>query len=251
MTLQIDKAAVARAFGRAASQYDRHAELQRLSGDALLALAPDQTGTLVLDAGCGTGWYSRAWRTRGKQVTALDLSPQMLQQARQNDAAQHYLAGDIDRLPLNNGCFDLVWSNLVVQWSSDLRAALHQFTRVLRPDGCLMFSTLSAGSLQEVHHAWSYLDQQQHANHFLSEQDIALACAEQRLQCESQIITLHFPDALSAMRSLKGIGATHLHTGREGSALTRQRLAQLEAHWPRDRHGYRLSYHLMYGVSQK
>jgi len=62
-------------------------------------------------------------------------------------------------------------------------------------------------------------------------------------------VTLHFPDALSAMRSLKGIGATHLHQGRDGQVLTRQRLNQLEAHWPRDRHGYRLSYHLIYGVT--
>ncbi|HAH14364.1 malonyl-ACP O-methyltransferase BioC, partial [Pantoea agglomerans] len=37
MTLRVDKQAVARAFGRAASHYDAHAALQRLSGDALLA----------------------------------------------------------------------------------------------------------------------------------------------------------------------------------------------------------------------
>ena len=91
MTLRVDKQAVARAFGRAASHYDAHAALQRLSGDALLAQAPAQSGLQLLDAGCGTGWYSRLWRERGKQVTALDLSPQMLQQARDNDAAR---AGD-------------------------------------------------------------------------------------------------------------------------------------------------------------
>jgi SAM-dependent methyltransferase len=31
--------------------------------------------------------------------------------------------------------FDLVWSNLAVQWSDDLSQALSQFRRVLRPDG--------------------------------------------------------------------------------------------------------------------
>ena len=249
MTLQVDKRAVARAFGRAAGHYDAHAALQRLSGDALLARAPAHSGPQLLDAGCGTGWYSKQWRARGKQVTALDLSPQMLQQARANDAAQHYLAGDIDALPLADAGFDLVWSNLAVQWSDDLSQALSQFRRVLRPDGTLLFSTLSAGSLQEVHQAWSYLDEHPHANRFLSEQQIASDCAAHRLSCESALITLHFPDALSAMRSLKGIGATHLHQGRDGPLLTRQRLAQLEAHWPRDRHGFRLSYHLIYGVS--
>ena len=250
MTLQVNKRAIARAFGRAAAHYDSHAELQRLSGDALLALAPSQSGNAVLDAGCGTGWYSRVWQQRGKQVTALDLSPQMLQQARQNKAAHHYLAGDIDALPLSDACVDVVWSNLVVQWSDNLRAALHQFTRVLRPQGCLLFSTLSAGSLHEVHQAWSALDNHSHANRFLPEEEIATACAAYHLQCHSQVITLHFPDAISAMRSLKGIGATHLHSGRESRLLTRQRLAQLERCWPRDAQGFRLSYHLMYGVTQ-
>ncbi|MGK3140701.1 malonyl-ACP O-methyltransferase BioC [Pantoea sp. C2G6] len=250
MTLPVDKRAVARAFGRAAGHYDAHAALQRLSGDALLAHAPAQSGPSLLDAGCGTGWYSRLWRERGKQVTALDLSPQMLQQARENHAAQHYLAGDIDALPLADNSMDLVWSNLAVQWSDDLDRALSQFRRVLRPGGTLLFSTLGDGSLQEVHEAWSHLDALPHANRFLSQPQIASACHNQQLSCTSEVVTLHFPDALSAMRSLKGIGATHLHHGRDGRVLTRQRLTALEAHWPRDRHGFRLSYHLIYGVSR-
>ncbi|WP_432368643.1 malonyl-ACP O-methyltransferase BioC [Pantoea allii] len=250
MTLQVDKRAVARAFGRAASQYDHHAELQRLSGDALLVWAPARTGLQVLDAGCGTGWYSRIWHERGKQVTALDLSAQMLHQARQNGVAHHYLAGDIDALPLANQCVDLVWSNLVVQWSEDLQGALTQFNRVLKPGGCLLFSTLSAGSLHEVHQAWSHLDGSLHANRFLPAQEIAAACEAQHLHCHAQTFILHFPDALSAMRSLKGIGATHLHSGRSACLLTRQRLAQLEAHWPRDEQGFRLSYHVMFGVTK-
>ncbi len=57
MTLQVNKQAVAKAFGRAAQHYEQHAELQRQSGDALLALAPAGFGPHLLDAGCGTGWY--------------------------------------------------------------------------------------------------------------------------------------------------------------------------------------------------
>ena len=43
-----------------------------------------------------------------------------------------------------------------------------------------------------------------------------------------QTITLNFSDAFSAMRSLKGIGATHLHAGRERKPLTRGQLQRLE-----------------------
>ncbi|WP_157826008.1 methyltransferase domain-containing protein, partial [Xanthomonas citri] len=96
----VNKQAIAAAFGRAAAHYEQHADLQRQSADALLAMLPQRKYTHVLDAGCGPGWMSRHWRERHAQVTALDLSPPMLVQARQKDAADHYLAGDIESLPL-------------------------------------------------------------------------------------------------------------------------------------------------------
>uniref|UniRef100_UPI00289C575F malonyl-ACP O-methyltransferase BioC n=2 Tax=Pantoea sp. TaxID=69393 RepID=UPI00289C575F len=209
---------------------------------------PANPGPQLLDAGCGTGWFSRYWRQRGLQVTALDLSAAMLQQARQQQAADRYISGDIDALPIASASMDLVWSNLAVQWSDDLRAALRQFARVTRPGGCVLFSTLTAGSLQEVHDAWRNLDARPHANRFLSAAQIRAACDDLAVELRQQTLTLHFPDALSAMRSLKGIGATHLHQGRDGAMLTRQRLALLEQHWPRDAQGCRLTYQLMYGV---
>jgi malonyl-CoA O-methyltransferase len=251
MTLQVNKQAVANAFGRAAAHYEQHAQLQRLSGDALLALAPAGFGPHLLDAGCGTGWYSRYWRDRGRTLTALDLSPNMLQTARDQQSAQHYLLGDIDAVPLPDASVDGVWSNLAVQWSSDLHTALLQFLRVTRPGGTVLFSTLLDGSLHEVHHAWAKLDGRQHANRFLSAAQFDTATATLPIAKQQQVITLHFPSALSAMRSLKGIGATHLHDGRGASVLTRAQLAQLEQHWPQDEAGYRLSYHLMYGVLSK
>lgn len=88
----VNKQAIAAAFGRAAAHYEQHADLQRQSADALLAMLPQRKYTHVLDAGCGPGWMSRHWRERHAQVTALDLSPPMLVQARQKDAADHYLA---------------------------------------------------------------------------------------------------------------------------------------------------------------
>lgn len=248
MTLHINKQAIARAFGRAAQHYEQHAALQRLSGDALLALAPAGFGPHLLDAGCGTGWYSRYWRDRGRTLTALDLSPTMLDSAARQHSAHHYVQGDIDALPLPDACVDGVWSNLAVQWSSDLRTALQQFLRVTRPGGSVLFSTLLAGSLDEVHQAWAQLDGRQHANRFLSAAHIAAATEGLALHSTQQIITLHFPSALSAMRSLKGIGATHLHEGRQSGLLTRSQLARLEQCWSQDEAGYRLSYHLMYGV---
>ena len=120
MTSPVNKTAVAAAFGRAAAHYDRHAAFQRESGERLLRLLDKTSFAQVLDAGCGTGYFSRYWQQQGCCVTALDLSDAMLSAAEANQAAQRYLQGDIENLPLAAESVDLAWSNLAVQWCSDL-----------------------------------------------------------------------------------------------------------------------------------
>lgn len=146
----VNKQAVASAFSRAAGSYDAAAALQRDVGERLLGMGSSHPGEQLLDAGCGTGYFSRMWRERGKRVTALDLAPGMLDVARQRQAAHHYLLGDIEQVPLPDAAMDICFSSLVVQWCSDLPAALAELYRVTRPGGVILFSTLAAGSLQEL-----------------------------------------------------------------------------------------------------
>lgn len=248
MTQTVNKAAVARAFGRAAQSYNQHAELQRLCGEELYSLARHPQQKRVLDAGCGPGWFSARWRSAGNHVTALDLSAEMLNQARLEDTADDYRQGDIEALPFADAAFDICWSNLAVQWCSDLRLALGEMQRVTRPGGQVLFSTLAAGSLHELNQAWRGLDLPAPVNRFLSEAQTQEAGGALGLRLRPQTLTLAFPDVLSALRSLKGIGATHLHQGRRDGLLSRPHLNQLAQGWPRDERGFLLSYHLLYGV---
>lgn len=251
MTPAVNKRAVAAAFGRAAQSYDRFAELQRLSGERLLACLQSAAFARVLDAGCGTGAFSRRWREQGSEVTAVDLSAQMLTQARRQQTAHHYAQGDIEALPFASERFDLIWSNLVVQWCENLSRGLGELYRVTRPGGRIAFSTLVEGSLPELHQAWRAVDENPHANRFLSADAIARACPQSRVTLAEECITLTFADALSAMRSLKGIGATHLHDGRQNRTLTRRELQRLTLAWPQRAGGFPLSYHLIFGVIER
>ncbi|NDO83414.1 malonyl-ACP O-methyltransferase BioC [Citrobacter sp. NCU1] len=248
---QFDKQAIAAAFGRAATQYEQHAELQRQSADALLGLLPDRAFLQVLDAGCGPGRMSRYWRGLGCEVTALDLSAQMLEEARRQQTANHYVMADIEAISQPTASFDLAWSNLAVQWCSDLPQALSELYRVVRPGGQVAFTTLAQGSLPELRQAWLAVDNRAHANHFLDGVAIENALRGWRARHRIQAITLWFDDALSAMRSLKGIGATHLHEGREQRVLTRRQLQQLQLAWPQQQGKYPLTYHLFLGVIER
>ena len=57
----------------------------------LLELLGDVTGRSVLDAGCGEGYLARVLAGRGARVTGIDLSPRLIEIAREKDTA-----GEID-----------------------------------------------------------------------------------------------------------------------------------------------------------
>ncbi|WPU21749.1 malonyl-ACP O-methyltransferase BioC [Cedecea neteri] len=251
MTQLVDKVAVAAAFSRAAGSYERFAELQRVCGDNLLAEVTNRPAASVLDAGCGTGWYSRIWRDRGSEVLALDISKAMLERCRQTQSAHRFLEGDIESVPLDDEQVDLAWSNLAVQWCGNLQQGLSELYRVTKPGGCVAFTTLAAGSLPELHEAWRGIDTRAHANQFLSVTEIEQACRPWRCVLASRTVSQRFPDAMSAMRSLKGVGATHLHDGRKNTLLTRGQLQRLSAAWPRQDGQYSLSWQIIFGVIER
>lgn len=243
----VNKQAVAHAFGRAAQHYRQHDGLQRQSTALLLTRLGDLSVQHVLDAGCGPGSTGHHWQQRGAQVTALDLSPRMLEEARVQQTAHHYVQGDIEAMPLPAGQFCLAWSNLAVQWCDSLHKALSELCRVVRPGGHVAFTTLVQGSLPELNQAWQALDTAPHANRFLPADQIHAALDGWRYQSGVETLTLYFDDAADAMRSLKGIGATHLHAGRS-TGLTRGKLQQLQRAWPQRAGKFPLSYQLFWGV---
>lgn len=251
MTQQVDKAAIAAAFGRAANHYEQFAELQRLTGDLLLAKVASRRADRLLDAGCGTGWYSRIWQDSGSRVIALDLSASMLLACRQKQSATHYVAGDIEAIPLPDSSVDLAWSNLTLQWCSDMHRALSELYRVTKPGGCIAFTTLASGSLTELHQAWQRVDCRLPVNTFMSFDEIARACRSWHIHLQAHPITQYFPDVLSAMRSLKGVGATHLHHGRQRQLTTRGQLQRLASEWPQHQAGYPLSWQIISGVIER
>ncbi|NIG87639.1 malonyl-ACP O-methyltransferase BioC [Serratia symbiotica] len=255
----VNKQAVASAFSRAAGSYDALATVQREVGERLLGMGKDLPGVQLLDAGCGTGYFSRRWRTLGKQVTALDLAPGLRAFARQQQAADQYLLADIEQVPLPSApsavmdiCFSSLvvqWcSGAVVQWCSDLSVALTELYRVTRPGVAILFSTLAQGSLHELGDAWQQVDGERHVNDFLPLAAIDAACAGYRHCLEAQWRTLNYPDVMALMRSLKGIGATHLRQGRESGLMSCRQFAALQAAYPRLQGQFPLSYHLIYGV---
>jgi SAM-dependent methyltransferase len=102
----------------------------------------DVAGLRVLDYGCGHGMASVVLARRRASVTAFDLSPGYLNEARHragaNSVAVQFIRADGERLPFADGSFDRVWGNAVLH-HLDLETAGRELQRVLHPNGIAVF----------------------------------------------------------------------------------------------------------------
>lgn len=96
----------------------------------------------VLDVGCGPGFFSVLLARLGYEVTAVDYTENMLEEARKN--AAHY-GVDIDfrrmdaqKLDFEDGIFDLVISRNVLWNLEQPEQAYREWLRVLKPNGTVM-----------------------------------------------------------------------------------------------------------------
>ena len=94
----------------------------------------------ALDAGCGTGRMTRHLAGRGVAVEGVDLSPGMLGRARQAQPGTRFTEASLTDLPFEDAGFAgaLVWYSTIHLADDDLRTALAELVRVVRPGGHLL-----------------------------------------------------------------------------------------------------------------
>ena len=140
---------VRRAFDRAAGGFGEadflHAEIRRRMLEQLqwVRIEPGR----VVDAGAGSG-AARAellLRFPDARILALDSSLGLL---RAGEGER--ICGDIQQMPLADGCAQLVFSNLALHWCPAIGAGLAEFRRVLGSPGLLFFSMFGPDTLKEL-----------------------------------------------------------------------------------------------------
>jgi malonyl-CoA O-methyltransferase len=244
----VDPRAVRRAFGRAASTYDAAAALQREIGARMaqrldyVKLAP----ALVLDAGCGTGEAigELGIRYPSARVVALDNALPMVAAARsrarqgrsllrrlvpglaRGPAPPQCVCGDLNALPLRGVAFDLVWSNLALQWVNDVPRVFAEWRRVLRVGGLVSFTTFGPDTLREVRKAFARADGFTHTNRFIDMHDLGdmlvhAGFADPVMDMEH--VTVTYGDPIALLRELKNLGASNATRGRPHGLMGRAR----------------------------
>jgi SAM-dependent methyltransferase len=129
-------------YDRFTAAYDHE---RWLSAVEKLAREQGLAGRRLLDVGCGSGKSFLPMLARGYEVTACDISPAMVEEARRKVAGRaHVVVADMRSLP-PLGEFDLITClddavNYLLD-DGDLTAALASMGSLLTPEGVLVFDT--------------------------------------------------------------------------------------------------------------
>lgn len=112
-------------------------------------------GSQVLELGCGPGglWRSNHQRIPASwQITLTDFSPGMLQEARAllGEERFTYQVADAQALPFADESFDAVIANHMLYHIPDLKRALSEIRRVLKPSGHFYATTFGREHLREL-----------------------------------------------------------------------------------------------------
>jgi len=114
-----------------------------------LVLAP---GRRTLDLGCGEGRLSRDLKALGHDIVGVDVSPTMLEAAREADPQIETHLADAAALPFSNAAFDCVVAFMSLQDVDDLGGAVREAARILQPGGHLCLAIVhplnSAGEFE-------------------------------------------------------------------------------------------------------
>ena len=109
---------------------------------------------VVLDVGCGDGYFTGLLGERGGNIIGLDNSHAYLAAARAAIAVSNveFRKGDARRLPFDEHSVDVVWSAHSMQSYPDIPRCLREFHRVLKPGGTL--AVLETDNVHSVMLSW-------------------------------------------------------------------------------------------------
>lgn len=112
---------------------------------SLVKFAGIKANNSVLDVGCGTGVVAITAARIGANVSAMDLSPVLVERAQKNASIANVdidiKAGDVESLAYPDQSFDAVLSQFGHMFAPRPKVAISEMLRVLKPGGVIAFSS--------------------------------------------------------------------------------------------------------------
>lgn len=232
-------AEIAARFGAHAASYELHAGLQRAVADKLAGYLPELERPRVLELGCGTGLFSRhlVQRYPHGHFVLTDVAPAMIAECRRNltGLGPAHISFEVMDAGEAGGHaeLDLIVSSMTLHWLTDPVASLRRLSKLLAPNGVLLYATLGPESFSE----WRATLESEGLQSGLAEiRPLPGVLAEERLAPDA--------DAMSFLRRMKAVGGL---TPREGYRPLAPGALRRAVRTADTRFGGRITWHIVYG----
>lgn len=126
-------------FARYAGHYDKFEKYwDSFEQGKLMPYIRAAKNKKVLDAGAGTGRLTKKLTDAGAEVTALDISPEMLTHLKRKCPSATMVEGDMEAMPFADESFDMIFSSLALVHLKKIEPFLEECYRVLCDGGQAM-----------------------------------------------------------------------------------------------------------------
>ena len=230
-------------FSARASTYDKVVRMQPLIAARLAAKLQGRPAR-ILEIGCGTGALSiHLFRQfPDAEVILTDISVPMLAACKEKlNNRGLYKIMDGEHPDVSLGHFDLITSNLAMQWFCNVSEAIRGLTQLLLPGGQLAFSLLGTKSFQE----WSCLLEKYGLQSGLhTYPDVASFPWPAGLEgyVEEEFETEKHESSVAFLRTLKRMGAGAPRPGYKPLSVGELRRPLLAS-----KNSFTVTYHILYG----
>jgi ubiquinone/menaquinone biosynthesis C-methylase UbiE len=182
------------------AQFARELDAKPLDRALLTAFVELVGAGVIADVGCGPGHVTRFLASGGADVLGVDLSPAMIDIARERAPELAFTVGSMLELPVRDGA----WAAAVVLYSiihlddDERRRAFHELARAIRPNGRMLVSfhvdtaEVRAG---EVAHVTEFLGRPVTLDgYFLDPGEVEGALADAGFRTTATIVRAPIPD---------------------------------------------------------
>lgn len=126
-------------YARYAHEYDQREKFwNSFEQDTFRPYIHASKGKRVLDAGAGSGRVTMRLQKAGADVTALDISPEMLAILKTKSGDIELVEGDMEDMPFEDDTFDMVFSSMAMVHLKKIIPFLDECYRVLKDDGIMV-----------------------------------------------------------------------------------------------------------------